>query len=61
MFGGVPFWLEPAASCALDGDLMGAETNLLMDETLPLSAGLIVTIDEEDIESALVETRRVSS
>jgi len=40
---------------------MGADTNLLVDKALSLPVGLIVTIDEDDIESAPDETRRLSS
>jgi len=56
-----PLSLDPVISCALFGDLMGADTNLLVDEALSLPAGLIVIIDEDDIESAPDETRRLSS
>jgi len=56
-----PVSFEPVTSCAPLGDLMGADTNLLIDEALSFAVGLIVIIDEDDTDSAPVETRRLSS
>lgn len=49
------------ASSALFVGLIGADTNRLAVDILSLSAGLIVTTEEEEMESAPVETRRLSS
>jgi len=49
------------ACCALLGEFIGAETNLLIAAFLPLSTGRMVTIEEDEMESAPDETRRSSS